>query len=363
MTQNPSELVRLLRDAIRAHGPLTFAEFMDTVLYHPQHGYYRRAKIGRQGDFMTAVSAGPVFGKIWAHQFRRRLADLSIGNPGVPSMNPGAADGNFQSLENSGAQTSNDWKLRSGARPPAFGNVYEFGGNAGQFRDDVLAECPGLNYRVIEAGDPVPERIEGIVFSNELIDALPFHRLRARDEKLRELFIGLDSRDHLCEIENEPSLAVSDWESVIPDGWEFEICPRAENWIRDIASRLTRGYVITIDYGMTREEYFSKPRPKGTLRCYHKHTQTDDPLADIGEQDITADVDFTRFIAAGEAAGLETILFADQTHALLEIGREVIEGIVARDAGKFSRDRNAIHQLLHPSMMGRRFKVLIQRQR
>jgi SAM-dependent MidA family methyltransferase len=205
--------------------------------------------------------------------------------------------------------------------------------------------------------------MEGIVFSNELLDALPFHRLRVRDGKLREIFIGLDEQGEPREIENDPSLAIGDWRSAIPDSWEFENCPRAEEWIRDIASCLTRGYVITVDYGYTREEYVSKPRPNGTWRTYFQHTRTDDTLANIGEQDITADVDFTSFIAAGEAAGLETVLFTDQTHALLEIGRGVIEEITTRDAGKMSKDRNAIHQLLHPAMMGQRFRVLIQRKK
>ncbi len=356
MPDNPQTL-EAVHEAIRARGPLTFAGFMQIALYHPQHGYYRRAKIGQHGDFMTAVSTGPVWGKIWARYFRKLLAEIASPSPRSRGEGRGEgprADENFQSLEKTGVGNSKDWKKTAG-------EIYEFGGNAGQFRDDVLAECPELNYRVIETGDPLPEKIEGIVFSNELIDALPFHRLRNRDGKLRELFIGLDNRNELCEIERDPSLAVGDWRSAIPDGWEFEFRPAAENWIRDIASRLTRGYVIIVDYGFTRGEYFSKPRTNGTWRTYFQHTRTDNTLANIGEQDITADVDFTSFIAASEAAGLETIRFTDQTHALLEIGRDVIEEISTRDAGKMSKDRNAIHQLLHPAMMGQRFRVLIQK--
>ena len=344
MPHNP-HTIAALRDAIRARGPLTLADFMQIALYHPQHGYYRHAKIGRAGDFMTSVSTGPVWGKIWARHFFKLLE-------------------NFQSLEKTAAGTSRDWK-KSAA-------IYEFGGNTGQFRDDVLTECPELDYRIFEAGDPLPEKMEGIVFSNELIDALPFHRVRFRDGIWFELLVGLDGNENPILIEGE--LRDSRLRSFVESNFgfvgdlkleicDFEICPAAEDWIRQILSRLIRGYVITVDYGMTREEYFSKPRPAGTLRCYHKHTRNDDPLEHIGEQDITADVDFTSFIAAGEAAGLETVLFTDQTHALLEIGRDVIEEITTRDAGRMSKDRNAIHQLLHPSMMGRRFKVLIQRKR
>lgn len=320
---NPQTLAAV-RDAIRARGPLTFSDFMEIALYDPRHGYYRRPRIGRDGDFMTAVSAGPVWGRIWARCFRRLL---------------------------------------SGAAAP--GTVHEFGGNTGRFRDDVLAECPDLNYRIIEAGDPPPERMEGVVFSNELIDALPFHRIRVRGGRPREVFVGLDDRGGLREFEGDPSPAAladaPESADLIPEDAEFELRPRAQSWIRDIAARLARGHVITVDYGLTRAEYFAKPRPNGTWRTYSRHARTDSALAGVGEQDITADVDFTSFIAAGEAAGLETVLFTDQTRALLEIGRDVIEEISTRDAGEFSRDRNAIHQLLHPSLMGRRFRVLMQR--
>lgn len=319
-SENPAIKAAVV-EAIRLHGPLTFAAFMELALYHPQLGYYRRPRIGRDGDYYTAASVGPVWGRIWARYFRRMMG--------------------------------------TGDR-----QLYEFGGNTGAFRADVLAECPELNHRIIEAGDPMPDAMAGIVFSNELIDALPFHRLRMRDGAPREVFIAMNEQGGLVESEGDPSPGASGFgfpASALPDGWEFEVRPAAEAWIRAVASRLMGGFVITVDYGCTHDEYFAKPRPEGTWRTYFRHTQTGDALANIGEQDITADVDFTSFIAAGEAAGLETILFQDQSRALLDIGRDVIGEIVARDAGRPSKERNALHQLLHPSLMGRRFKVLIQR--
>lgn len=326
-------MCKLLQDCIREGGPLTFAEFMRLALYHPQQGYYRRAEavqVGRAGDFMTSISAGPVYGRIWAGVFRRWLQDGCIG-------------------------------------PDA--HITEFGGNQGRFRDDVLAAAPDLPYRIVEAGDPVPDRLEGIVFSNEMIDALPFHRLRVRNGRWREIRVGLGP-DGLREIEADPlpelaacfpiSLAAQP-PAALPDGTEFEARPAAPAWIREVARRLTRGWIVTVDYGFTHEEYFSKPRPRGTLRCYHRHTLNDEPLARPGEQDITADVDFTEFIAAGESAGLRTERFEEQGRALLDLGRDLVHEIATRDAGAYSRDRNALHQLTHPTLMGRRFRVLIQR--
>lgn len=359
MTAPDHPLLEQLRATIRAEGPLSFSRFMDSTLYAPVHGYYRRTdrpQIGPQGDFFTSVSASPVFGRIWARFFREKLAEM-------PSSEYRMSNAEFQSMENPAPSGSKDWK-------PQIANITEFGAHRGQFRADVLAECPDLPYRVVEAGDPLPERLCGVVFSNELIDALPFDRLRLRGGAWREIRIDLDPAGALREIEvaaSDELLALLPEALRVPppdiEAWEIELCPRATAWLRDIAARLDRGYIVTVDYGHTRDEYFSKPRPAGTLRCYHRHTRTDDPLLHPGEQDITADVDFSALIETGEAAGLETVLFADQSRALLEIGRDVIAEIVARDAGKMSRERNAIHQLLHPAHMGARFKVLIQRKR
>ena len=323
-------LHQTLHESIAKHGPLTFADYLRIVLYDRSAGYYGRRDrptVGRHGDFMTSVSAGPLFGRIWARVFRAWLT--------TPS--------------------------------PVTG-VWEFGANTGRFRDDVLADAPGLPYRTVESGDPLPDRMEGVVFSNELIDALPFHRLRVRDGRWREIRVGL-AGDRLIECETDPvpelaacfpmSLAATP-PAVLPDGTEFEARPAALAWIRDVSARVVRGRVVTIDYGFTHEEYFSRPRPRGTLRCYHRHAANDEPLARPGEQDITADVDFTEFIAAGEAAGLTTERFEEQGRALLDLGRELMAEIATRDAGGLSADRNAIHQLTHPTLMGRRFRVLIQ---
>jgi SAM-dependent MidA family methyltransferase len=146
----------------------------------------------------------------------------------------------------------------------------------------------------------------------------------------------------------------------LPAGYRTEINLRALDWLTDIARRLVSGYILTIDYGFDQREYFAPHHKDGHLQCYYRHAKSTDPYQHIGEQDITAHVEFTSLIEHGEKLGLETVLFTDQAHFLLEAGKDIIEEIVARDAGKPSRDRNAVHQLLH-STMGRAFKVLVQR--
>ncbi|NIP75327.1 MAG: class I SAM-dependent methyltransferase, partial [Xanthomonadales bacterium] len=144
-------------------------------------------------------------------------------------------------------------------------------------------------------------------------------------------------------------------------GYRTEINLRAGDWLAQIAARLERGYVLTFDYGYERERYFAPEHRDGTLLCYHRHTKHDDPYRHIGEQDITAHVEFTSLMEQGAALGLETVRFTDQSRYLVEIGEPVIREIVERDAGQPSKERQAIHQLIHPELMGRTFRVLLQR--
>jgi len=146
----------------------------------------------------------------------------------------------------------------------------------------------------------------------------------------------------------------------LPSGYRSEINLRSLDWLTDIAHRLTHGYVLTIDYGFERAEYFSPQHVTGHLQCYHRHTKSANPYEHIGEQDITAHVDFSALIEHGQTLGFEPVLFTDQAHYLLKIGEAEIAKIVVRDAGKSSHERNALHQLLH-STMGTAFRVLIQR--
>jgi SAM-dependent MidA family methyltransferase len=361
MTDNPQssrpELVACIADEIRARGPMTFAHFMELALYHPRFGYYTSGaeRIGKAGDFFTSVSVGALFGKLLAKQFLQFRAAL----------------GNLPEFE-----------------------VVEFGGHRGQLRADVLACAPDLRYRLVEIGEPLPEAIIGCVLSNEFLDALPVHRVRAVNGEWREIYVSLnhchsdpakrgkesrardvakilrfaqnDRQGKFVEILaplSTPQLAehLRDLPVREMEGCTTEINLRALNWLDDISRRLKRGFVMTIDYGFERAEFFAPHRRDGTLQCYHRHTKNSDPYSRVGDQDITAHVEFTSFIERGKRAGLEPILFTDQSRYLLQLGESEISEIVERTAGEFSKERAAIHQLTHPALMGRAFKVLIQK--
>jgi len=324
-----------LRDEIAGEitsngGRITFERFMEIALYHPRLGYYTKTpRIGRDGDFFTNVSVGPLFGRILAEQFLKFRDEL--GNP------------------------------------PDF-KVVEFGGHKGQLREDVLREAPDLDYHVVESGGTIPDSITGCVFSNEFLDALPVHRVKVVGGQWQELYVTTQSEGGCPFAEVSGPLSsprieeyLRDLPAHLMDGYTTEINLRSWDWLDDIARRLTRGYIITVDYGHERKDYFAPHRKDGTLLCYHRHTQNTNPFDRIGAQDITAHVEFSSLMERGERSGLVTVLFCDQTRFILDAGHEIIESIASLNAGQWSPQRNQLHQLMHPSMMGRAFKVLIQR--
>jgi SAM-dependent MidA family methyltransferase len=348
---NPALIDEIRREIVCNGGLITFERFMDLALYHPQHGYYSsgRQRIGKRGDYFTSVATGPLFGRLLAKQFLK-------------------------------------WRNELGA-PPEF-EVVEFGGHRGRLRGDVLAAAPDLRYRVVEVGDALPESIIGCVFSNEFLDALPVHRVRVDGGEWKEIYVALSPSG------TEPTPAhpgrgrlrlpssgrvggglheffaplstprLADFLAGLPvhlmEGYTTEVNLRALDWLETVARRLKRGYVLTIDYGYERSDYFAPHHRDGTLLCYHRHTRSANPYKHIGEQDITAHVEFTSLIEQGKTLGLEVALFTDQAHFLLQIGESEIAEIATRTAGQLSRERAAIHQLIHPELMGRAFRVLAQ---
>ena len=316
VTGNSTLIAEIRAEIARAGGRITFARFMELALYHPQHGYYTsgRARLGRHGDFFTSVSVGPLFGRILARQFR-------------------------------------EWQVSA---------IIEVGGFHGQLRHDILAAAPELNYRVIEVSEQLPDQITGCVFSNELLDAMPIHRVCGDREvyvverasrPFNETPSPTNGRDARSTIFAEELGPLSDPRLPrLPAGYRSEINLRALDWLTDIAQRLQRGYVLTIDYGFERAEYFAPHHKDGHLQCYRQHTKSGNPYEHIGEQDITAHVEFTSLIEHGQTLGLEPVLFTTQERYLMKIGEaEILQ----------TTDRNAAHQLLH-STMGHTFKVLVQ---
>lgn len=324
VTGNPAFIEEIHATIAANGGRITFAQFMELALYHPQHGYYRSGKprIGKDGDYFTSASVGPLFGRILARHFQQLRQEM--GNP------------------------------------PEF-EIVEFGGHTGQLRADVLSAAPSLPYRIVEAGQTPPDDITGIAFSNELLDALPIHRVQVLNGRWVELYVTV--KGETTGPLSDPRLTgyLTGLPVELMEGYRTEVNLRALDWLADVARRLRRGYIITIDYGWERNDYFAPHRHEGHLQCYYRHTKSGNPYEHVGEQDITAHIEFTILTERGRQLGLETVLFTDQAHYLLQVGESEISQIVTETAGQFSKVRAAIQQLIHPGHMGHAFKVLVQR--
>jgi SAM-dependent MidA family methyltransferase len=310
------ELVARIRAEIEAKGPITFARFMERALYEPGLGYYRRAisAPGREGDFLTAPETHPIFGRALARQIDEIWR--SLGKPRRFTLREHGAG--------SGALAISLMR----------GLVAEGSDLVADLRYQPLevdqARVEAIRARLAEAGfEDVVDRsddrpIVGVVFANELLDALPVHRVIGRGGGFRELKVDI-AGDRFVEIEAEPSTpdlaARLRADHVrLEDGQVGEICIELDRWIEGAASGLERGLLLLIDYGYSAPELYSARRRDGTLMAYVRHRAHDDPLVNIGRQDITAHVDVTAVERAAKRAGLATVGVTTQAEFLAGLG-------------------------------------------
>ena len=359
----------LIRDEIRRHRAISFARFMELALYCPETGFYEtnQDNVGRAGDFITSVSAGSLFGELLAFQFAGWLADLRIADCELRIIEAGAHDGRLAAdilhwLEKFRPELSRQieyWILEPSPVRQAWQKktLERFAPGVCWFTgfDDLKLKTKNA-------------KLPGVFFGNELLDAFPVRRL-GWDAKVQSWFewgVALDGEKFIWAKISRPQSALpsaicllpSVFLSVLPDGYTIEFSPGAEDWWRAAAGILARGKLVAIDYGYTAEEQFSPSRPDGTLRAYHRHQAGADLLADPGEQDLTAHVNFSRIQNVGAEAGLKTELFCSQPQFLTRILSAAVKdkmfpGLDARQVRQFQT-------LTHPEHLGRAFRVLVQ---
>lgn len=342
-----SKLQALIRaEAAAAGGWLPFARFMALALYAPGLGYYSAGsrKFGRAGDFVTAPELSPLFGRTLARQLAELLAQ------GIPDiLELGAGSGALA------AQLLN--ALAALGRLPQRYAILEISADLrARQREHLAAAAPEHLARVVWL-DTLPEVLDTIVIGNEVLDALPVHRVRVSAEGVAELGItagpafAWDSRPAAA------TLAAAAQELQLPPDYETEIGLAATALVQDLAQRLRRGALLFIDYGFPAREYYHPQRSRGTLMCHYRHHAHDDPLAWIGLQDITAHVDFSAIARAG--AGLELLGYASQAQFLINCGiTDLLGAVPADDAARYVPLAAQAQQLLSPAEMGELFKVI-----
>ncbi len=367
-----SRLIDIIHHEIAERGILSFARFMDLALYCPKHGYYETNKDnpGRRGDFYTSVGTGELFGQLLAWQFAEWLQELRSAECGVRVVEAGAHDGKL-------AGDILAW-LQSN-RPELFTRV-EYGiiepstirqGWQREMLKDFIPRVRWFDgFRSMSSPNPKSEirnpKLNGVIFSNELLDALPVHRFGwdAARKTWYEWSVKVDGERFVWAKVQNPESRIQNPElpaellAVLPDGYTIETCPAAENWWREAAGVLSRGRLMTIDYGFTSDEFFSPARPHGTLRAYFRHHASDDLLANVGEQDLTAHINFSGIQKIGEEAGLSTEGFLTQAQFLTQI---LARASKDNSLGKWtSAQARQFQTLTHPEHLGRAFRVLVQ---
>jgi len=361
--------MKAVSDIIRAElengGAVPFARFMELALYAPGVGYYEtKRNPGRGGDFYTSVSTGELFGQLLAFQFAEWLEQSPVaGNP-LAIIEGGAHDGAL-------AKDILTW-IRA-HRPKLFERLQYVildpspqrqswqKKTLAKFRDKSLWICGFSELKNWQLAVSNRQRLRGIIFSNELLDAFPVHRLGwdAKGKKWFEWGVAWDGEKFVwarMECGRQPAVGRELLE-VLPDGYAIEISPAAETWWRAAANTLGDGKLLTIDYGLTEDERFLPHRREGTLRAYFRHHPAGDLLANVGEQDLTAHVNFSAIQSAGEACGLATESFSTQSQFLTRI----LEKAAGDPSfGDWAARARQFQTLTHPEHLGRAFRVLVQ---
>jgi SAM-dependent MidA family methyltransferase len=350
-------LLAAIRDEIARSGPLTFARFMEIALYDPARGYYRGAvaRPGRAGDFLTAPEASPIFGRTLA-RFARGV-HAALGAPGTFTIREhGAGTGALAAplvaelLASAGGPEAVDY-LVAEVEPARLGAVR-----------GALAGQPGIT---VQPDDDRP--IDGLVIANEVLDALPTHRVVGRGDELREVLVGIGPDGELVDVEGDPTtpalearLAAESIELV--DGQHAEVCQAIDDWVDRAAAGLAHGVLLLIDYGHPAADlYDPKRRAAGTLATYLGHRVGEDPYRAIGRQDITAHVDVTAVERAALAAGLDHLGTTTQAEFLDHLGAgELLVAEQTRPGASlqaYLETRSALVRMIDPGAMGR-FRVM-----
>jgi len=313
----------LLRDEITRNGPIPFRRFMEVALYDAEFGYYRRKRdpFGREGDYYTAEQLQPVFGVLIAQRVRQFWEQLG--------------------------------------RPADF-TVVELGAGRGE----MAGAFADFDYHPVEAGaGDWPKRFTGVVFSNEFFDALPVHVAVRHGREFRQMLVGV-REDRFVWTQGPPAEEelreyLDRYAKDLEDGSWVEVGLVGVKWLDEIAARLERGYVITIDYGYTARELATFPR--GTLMSYHRHAASEEVLAEPGERDITAHVCFTALQDRGAAGGLIPERLENLSRTLADAGEadHFAQALTSSSPMEELKRRGQLKTLLFE--MGERFRTLIQR--
>lgn len=356
-------LTGLLREEIASHGPMPFSRFMERCLYTPGLGYYSagKTKFGDDGDFITAPELGTLFARCVARAFEPVLA--SLGGE-ADFLEIGGGSGAFAEA----ALLALD---AAGRLPRRFMILEPSADLRERQRERLHANLPAeLASRAVWLDGPLEEAWDGVIFANEVIDALPTTRFTARDGEIYEEYVILDGDGRFMRSDRPADALVRgavrhverDLGREFAAGYRTEILPQLPYWMQAVAGTLRHGAMLFADYGYTRAEYYLPERTDGTLRAFYRHRAHGDAFHLPGLQDLTASVDFTALAEAGNNAGLGVAAYMPQAQFLIAAGiQEFFEDDYLGLTDEAARYRLAqeVKKLTLPDQMGERFQVMM----
>ncbi|MGA2844428.1 MAG: SAM-dependent methyltransferase [Candidatus Acidiferrales bacterium] len=356
----PTPLALILAERIRSNGPITFAEYMEACLYHPVYGYYTKAEQQPGRDYFTSADARPLFGRLLARQLQEMWCML--GRPDA-----------FQLVE-AGAGTGRLAKQILDFAAEAWPDFYQALRFIAVERSTARRS---LQTKVLDghiargrflSQDEFPDEVAcGCIFSNELIDAMPVHRLVREGNDLREIYVGT-GKNGLCDemgllSSNELSEYLSEQNIHLHEKQQAEANLAACRWIEQVGKMLQRGFIVTIDYGHEARELYDERHMRGTLLAYERHRAGEDWFRAPGEQDLTAHVNFSALDLYGRRSGLVQTGFISQSKFLLALARHGNFSDLQSDEMtevEQTQRRLLFKTLINPEGMGETFQVLIQ---
>ncbi|BAZ43827.1 hypothetical protein NIES4102_08290 [Chondrocystis sp. NIES-4102] len=345
---------------------ITFADYMDLVLYHQEYGYYNcgAVNIGAKGDFFTSASLGKDFGELLAIQIQQMWQNIGSPNP-FYLVEMGAGNGELAQDILNYLQNNN----------PSLIAVLEYiiverSQLLKQRQQEILAALGEINISWRTWTEIADNSITGCFISNELVDAFPVHLITKQGE-LQEVYLTIKEEQITQTVAPLSTARIIEYFDLIginlltekySENYQTEVNLQALEWLATVAKKLQRGYILTIDYGYTAEKYYSPARNQGTLQCYYQHRHHNNPYVNLGYQDLTAHVNFTALQRQGELHNLETLGFTQQGLFLMALGCS--DRLNELSTGKYNiaeifQRRNALHQLIDPTGLGG-FGVLIQ---
>jgi SAM-dependent MidA family methyltransferase len=348
--KSPSLEGRLAAE-IADSGPIPFDRFMRRALYDPEAGYYASGKcaIGKRGDYFTNVSIGPVYGEVLAGQFVEMWQTL--GRPaGFTLVEQGAGDG----------QLARDI-LEALASTPLAGVPLIVIEPSVALRDLQAGRLASHDVSWVADTASLPE-LCGVHYSNELFDAFPVHLVRSTGEGWAELYVGHEDKGFAWRempASGELASLVANF-PVRLKGFTTEVRLAHRPLLHALAGKIARGFLLAVDYGMSRESLLAVHRTEGTLSCYRGHRRDSDPLEAPGDKDITAHVNFSLLAEDAVGVGWKFENLADQHHFLVGAATGLLLSLDGRPPDPTSRKKlRSLQTLLHPEGMGRRFQAIL----